>query len=239
MTTVVAIMDRADWSANTDNLVVVQPSRRTLLWVPRDLWSVTIGDRVNTAFALGGHRSLIAVLAEHGIRVDHSICVRRDATERALSDLVVAVPVPRLLTFWYPLSPQAAIEDGRKLISFVPPSETLSGERLHQWIGARMEPRRAGGSDFSRISRQQVLLRALLSHGFDFRTVLADPESVRVSNALAIAEAGRVRPDWHFRVMSNVENTRIDGKAVMVPRTGRLSIRALSRLRRSSRARRR
>ncbi|WFP61834.1 MULTISPECIES: hypothetical protein [unclassified Mesorhizobium] len=35
---VVAILDRDNWTANTDIIVVVDVARRRLTWVPRDLW---------------------------------------------------------------------------------------------------------------------------------------------------------------------------------------------------------
>jgi hypothetical protein len=54
--------------------------------------------------------------------------------------LVVADPAARSLV-WIPrdlwLSPQRPIEEGKRRIVFKPPFEELSGERIHQWIGAR------------------------------------------------------------------------------------------------------
>ena len=62
----VGVLDSDDWAANTDNLAVVEPARRRLTWVPRDLWCESVGDRVNRAFATGGHGLLVEALAEHG-----------------------------------------------------------------------------------------------------------------------------------------------------------------------------
>ena len=156
----VTVMDRSGWSANTDNIVVVDPAERRLLWVPRDLWCEGVGDRINTAFGRGGHACLIEALAEHDIGVEHSVCLAREAVEHALDDVQVTVPVAEDLEFWYPLAPREAIEDGRKVVRFRAPAETLEGERVHQWIGARM---RVDGpsTDFDRIGRQQVLVRCL------------------------------------------------------------------------------
>lgn len=216
--TVIAVMDRRGWSARTDNIVVVQPLRRRLLWVPRDLWCATIGNRVNTAFARGGHEGLLAALAEHRIVAGDTICVQREATERVLAGAVVTVPVLRRLTFSYPLSPQSAIEDGSKLVVFDPPSEALSGERIHQWVGARTEPGPEGGSDLHRIARQQVFLRCLLRQGFDFGTLLEDPKLIRVSSSGAISDLRRVQPTWRFVTLGRLVNARLDGKAVLVRR---------------------
>ncbi|AZO31160.1 MULTISPECIES: hypothetical protein [unclassified Mesorhizobium] len=39
---VVAILERDNWTANTDVIVAVDVARRRLTWVPRDLWSPLI-----------------------------------------------------------------------------------------------------------------------------------------------------------------------------------------------------
>ena len=51
---VVAILDRDGWTANTDVIVIADASKRRLTWVPRDLWSPMINDRINAAFTHGG-----------------------------------------------------------------------------------------------------------------------------------------------------------------------------------------
>lgn len=137
MSTVVTIMDRESWQANTDNIVVVDPLHEMLLWVPRDLWCECLGDRINRAFAVGGHELLRAALAEHRVEAAEGLCLRREATEQALRDVTVTVPIKNRLAFWYPLEPQRPLEEGRKLVVFEPPEERLQGERIHQWIGAR------------------------------------------------------------------------------------------------------
>jgi hypothetical protein len=53
--TVIGVMDRDSWAARTDNLVVIEPRRHRLFWIPRDRWSDVVGDRINTAFCRGGH----------------------------------------------------------------------------------------------------------------------------------------------------------------------------------------
>lgn len=157
MSTVVTIMDRGSWQAYTDNIVVVEPARKRLLWVPRDLWCECLADRINRAFALGGHDLLRAALEEHRLEATEGLCLRREAPERALRDMIVTVPVKNRLVFWYPLEPQRPVEEGRKIVVFEPPEERLAGERIHQWIGARYsaaEP--SEGEGFASIAMANV-----------------------------------------------------------------------------------
>ena len=176
MISVVAIMDRAGFEANTDNLVVVQPEKRQLLWIPRDLWCNVLHDRVNTAFNRGGNMSLLAALNEHYLNVAASLCFSRQATEAAFTGLAVTVPIPIRMKFFYPLSPTQPIEEGSKEIVFTPPGETLQGERIHQWLGAR------AGSDLHRIERQKIFVRRLIEQNFDFTSLLANPEFYQCSD---------------------------------------------------------
>ncbi len=216
MATVVTVMDRPGFDQCTDNIVVVQPRRRRLLWVPRDLWCADLGARVNAAYRLGGHAQLLSSLRGLGVEVDHSICVPRDTAERALGRVTVTVPVAEPLHFWYPLSPQTRIQDGRKAVDFQPPSEELRGERLHQWIGARhsRDPGRAT-SDLDRIRRQQVLVRALLRSGQPLTGVLSDPEPPAISSSDALADLAKVRWWWTMAALDQVVDRRIDGQMVL------------------------
>jgi anionic cell wall polymer biosynthesis LytR-Cps2A-Psr (LCP) family protein len=174
-----------------------------------------IRNRINTAFARGGHELLCAALQSVGLQVDHSVCVRREAVERAFDGVSLSVPVKRPIAFWYPLDPLKAIEDGRKRVEFHPPTELLSGERIHQWLGARRGIGRPT-NDLDRIRRQQVFVRALLQTKFDFGRTLADPELVRVSDPTALQELRTVRGDWHFDCMDDVVGARIEGMSVLV-----------------------
>ena len=222
MSTVLSILDRADWDGDacTDNIAVADPAERSLLWVPRDLWCTGFGDRINTVFASERHEGLLKALAEHGIRADHSLCIRRDAVERASADLSISVPVTERLEFRYPLAPDRPIEEGSKRIAFTPPEEVLDGERIHQWIGARFEPDDRGGpllkaSDYGRIRRQQVLLRRLLEDGFDFGSVLADPGLASASGPEARQELSLVDSGWRFSIIEDVRDVVRDGKRVL------------------------
>jgi hypothetical protein len=210
VSTIVGVMDRAGFDANTDNLVLVEPARERLLWVPRDLWCPALGDRVNAAFRSGGHPALVAALREHGLLATHSLVLSRTATEAALAPVAVLVPVPARMTFAYPLSPTDRIEDGSKPVTFEPPAEVLRGERLHQWIGAR------GGSDLHRIERQKVLVRRLLETRFRFDAVLADPEAVRCSGPGALDDLGRVRPTWRLETLDGLAPAVIGRRQVLV-----------------------
>lgn len=220
MPTVVGVMDRDSWNARTDNIVVVDPERRRLTWIPRDLWSARVDDRINEAFARGGHELFQAAVREVGLPARASVVVLRMAVERALSGLRITIPVDRPRRYWYPLEPTLRLQDGRKLVGFDPPREALEGERIHQWIGARSSadtpaPRLP---DLDRIGRQQVFLRRLLEDGRDFAPVVADAALASVSDAGALEQLGLVRPDWDFRTFDRVEPRTIDGKHVLVRR---------------------
>ncbi|MGQ0765479.1 MAG: hypothetical protein ACT4OZ_07420 [Gemmatimonadota bacterium] len=216
----VAITDRDSWGACTDNIVVVDARRRRLTWVPRDVWSAVVGDRVNEAFARGGHSLLQKAVEGFGFPVLSSVVFLRSAAERAVRDVVVTVPVDRVRRFWYPLEPTLLIEDGAKLIRFDPPHETLSGERIHQWIGARSsaDDSRRELPDLDRIRRQQVFVRCLLDGAFDFSRVLAAPDLVQLSSTSALDALRQVRATWRFGVLRWVTPMTIDGRMVLVRR---------------------
>ncbi|TPN79511.1 hypothetical protein FJ987_29290 [Mesorhizobium sp. CU2] len=214
---VVAILDRDNWDANTDIIVFVDISRRRLTWVPRDLWSALVSDRVNGAFAKGGGKLLLDALAELGFVAQSSVCLRRGATEAALAGVIVQVQVRQPLDFWYPLTPTSRLEDGRQKVSFRPPAETLDGVRLHQWIGARTMVD-GKGTDFLRMDRQIVFLRALINDGFDFRAVLRDPDLVRFTGPDPLPSLARVKAGWRMQVHDWVDDAVLDGKMVLVPR---------------------
>jgi anionic cell wall polymer biosynthesis LytR-Cps2A-Psr (LCP) family protein len=219
MSTVVGVMDRDGWASRTDNIVVVDGRRRLLTWVPRDLWSPVVGHRINHAYERGGHPLLSRALAELGYPVESSVVLWRSAVERAVSDLRIVVPVDRSRRYWYPLAPTLKIEDGAKWVVFDAPEETLEGERIHQWIGARTsaDSRPPQLPDLERIGRQQILVRRLLETRFDFSTLLRDPELVTISGATAVSELSGVRADWSLRTYDRVAPATIDGKAVLVP----------------------
>jgi anionic cell wall polymer biosynthesis LytR-Cps2A-Psr (LCP) family protein len=215
MASAVAVMDRDAFNANTDVIVVADAAERRLLWIPRDVWSVASGDRVNRAYALGGHAGLARALAELGAPIRTSLCLLPRAVGAAIEGLEVEVPVQREPAFWYPLHPREPIEDGRREIRFRPPHERLSGERIEQWVGARYEVD-GSATDLRRIERQQTLVRALLAGGFDFGRALEDPGGSRVSAPAVIEELGAVGADWSFETLGELAEATIEDKAVLL-----------------------
>ncbi|MGI9020463.1 MAG: hypothetical protein ACR2G3_07120 [Solirubrobacterales bacterium] len=208
MATVVAVMDGPSWGHNTDVLVVADPARRSLLWVPRDLWCDKLGTRINKAYALAGHEGLVGALAEHGVRARHGICVRPEGIEAALGEAAFTVPIRERMEFDY---------DG--WVRFDPPVEVLSGERIHAWVGART--RRPGIPqvrlpDLDRLRRQQELVAVMIGDGFDFRRFVADGLPVRVSGEMALSELRQVRWNWSFQTLDDVEPAERDGAQVLV-----------------------
>jgi len=63
------------------------------------------------------------------------------------------------------------IEDGKKIIEFKAPSEILSGDRFHEWIGARYSINR-DATDFDRIYRQEILLTEIIKNKIDFSNLV-------------------------------------------------------------------
>lgn len=222
--TVVGVMDRDNWTARTDNVVVVDAKRRRLVWVPRDLWSDAVGDRINEAFAQGGHDLLEAAVREHGLPAESSVVLLRSGVERALEGLRVTVPVDRRRRYWYPLAPTLRLQDGRKLVCFDPPLEALSGERIHQWVGARRSADDPPPTlpDLDRIERQQVLVRALLEDGFAFAKALEDPALASIAGSRALDVLCAVRPTWDLGTHRRFQPAMVEGKMVLLGRRRRL-----------------
>ncbi len=212
---IVAVLDRDSWEANTDVIVLVDARKEQLVWIPRDLWSDRIHNRINKAFSLGGGALLLAALRDLGFSAQGVLCLRRSATEAALADVDVTVPVEKPMDYWYPMHPTLLVQDGRKMISFRPPTERLTGERVHQWIGARKAVNGLG-SDFQRLERQGTLLKTLLAAGFNFKRVVQDPDLKRTYGRNPFPILVKVSPDWRFTVFNRVNNAKIDGKSVLV-----------------------
>jgi anionic cell wall polymer biosynthesis LytR-Cps2A-Psr (LCP) family protein len=218
VSTVVGVMDRPGWRTRTDNIVVVRPRRRELVFVPRDLWSTLHGDRINTVFAHAGHEAFRTALREYGLRVSSSLCVRREAAGVLADRVDVEIPVTKALRFRYQHSPLEPIEDGWRWIEFNPPAERLRGERVHQWLQARFAPDPFIAGDIRRIERQQAFVAALLSQGFPFGDVLDLGEDMVSMDGDPLADLRRVRSDWRMRTVGPVVPATIDGRKVILQR---------------------
>lgn len=219
VSTVISVMDEDSWDARMDNIAVVEPGRRRILWIPRDFWCPALDNRINRAFAIGGHELLIACLREHGIRVESSICIRRGATIMALESESVRVPIERMIKFWYPLKPTRPIEEGRKVVEFHPPGETLSGERIHQWLGAR-KPLDGDESDLPRIERQKTFVRALLAGNFDFTKLLRDRDRISIHGTGAFEDLRQVGSYWKHKTIGPLAHAQVREMPVVVRKNG-------------------
>lgn len=218
MSTVVSIMDRDSWSERTDNIAVVEPLKKRILFIPRDLWCDRLQNRINCAFRTGGHELLISCLKEHEVHVHASLCLRREATAESLRDAQIYVPIRKVMKFWYPLHPTRPIEEGRKSIVFTPPGELLSGERIHQWMGARYTIDE-GNSDLRRLDRHITLLRSLLEQNFDFAKLVANEEQVSTYGSNVFEDLRQVGADWKLEVLEPVEHKRIGKRLVVIKKS--------------------
>lgn len=220
-------MDRPGFWARTDNLVLIQPTSRRLLWVPRDLWCDCLGTRIASAFAMGGHAALREALAEHGLAPEHGLCLARPFVERFLLTVDVTVPVETPLAFRYPLAPTLPIEEGHKIVHFEPPAEHLRGERVHQWLGARQAVRGPGG-DLQRIRRQQTFVRRLLEQTVAWPRPGHPGVDYRASGPGALAELGDIEADWLMETFDDVEPDERQGMSVLRSRRPRVGSGRLS-----------
>lgn len=218
MSTVVSVMDEDSWDARTDNIAVVEPARKRILWIPRDLWCPGLDNRINRAFAIGGHELLIDGLCEHSIHVYASICIRRGAVARALKYESVWVPIERPMKFWYPLWPLRPTEEARKLVEFHPPGELLTGERIHYWLGAR-KSLDGDNSDLHRLERHKVFVRSLLAGNFDFSRLPQDKDRISIFGTGAFEDLRQVRADWKQKTLGPLVHARIRGMQVVVKKS--------------------
>jgi len=199
---------------NTDVNVVVDPGGRTLTWIPRDLFSKKLGDRINSVFRLGGDQARYReIIADVGFRVEHSVIIWPKAVCRAIEGVSVLVPINKVTKYLYPLTPWQEMKRGGKKVEFSSRTGPLSGERIHQWIGART---RLPGSwsyhpypDFDRCLRQQRLIRVLLDTGFKFSRLLGD--GFKASGPGAIDELKKVNRRWGTILFDKVVPKTING----------------------------
>ena len=218
MATVVGVMDERSLGGRTDVTVVVDPERKHLLWIPRDLWCEDLGDRVNRAFELRGHDGLKAALAEHGIAIDHGLVLSRAATERVIAGLDVMMPVAKSFTLTVPEVPGGHIREAKRAVRFDPPATRLHGVLVHDWLSGRYSSDRNEAGDLGRIRRQQLLLVVLLGERADLSGVLDVPSEFDLSSDHALDDLAAVRTGWTCGTFGPLTPRRIDGKEVLTSR---------------------
>jgi hypothetical protein len=210
----IGILDAND---ETDNIVCVDNDKKTITWIPRDIYIFSFRDRIKQAFKIGGLSLFMRLVQKIGFPVTHGICIPRNMCMEALRTASIIVPIDRTLNYYYPLSPNLAIELGEKEVSFLPPKETLAGERIHQFIGARYRKNFAEYEDlpdFERIKRQQTFLKACLEQRFDFTRFLQP--SLAVSHPQAIEELKKVDLSYSFVLYRKCFPCRIGSKDVLI-----------------------
>jgi len=164
----IGIMDRDSWKARTDIVVVVDIVKKTITWVPRDVYIETIQNRINTAYAKGGADYLKGALISLGFDIDAVICVLPKAVNAYIQTIdSIQVKLNKKIEFNYPLHRHKPIEEGSRKISF-DKLPVLSGDRIHEWIGARSSPRAEYASDLFRIVRQMHIVQQLIANNKHF-----------------------------------------------------------------------
>ncbi len=218
MATVVGVMDERSLRGRTDVTVVVDPERKHLLWIPRDLWCEDLGDRVNRAFELRGHDGLKAALAEHGIAIDHGLVLSRAATERVIAGLDVMMPVARAsrLPFRKFRAGTSGRRSGRSASTRRRPGSMETS--IHDWLSGRYSSDRNEAGDLGRIRRQQLLLVVLLGERADLSGVLDAAERVRSELGSRAGDLAAVRTGWTCGTFGPLTPRRIDGKEVLTSR---------------------
>ncbi len=233
---VIAVMDRNEWTANTDIIVIVVPSQKKLIWIPRDFYCETINNRINRAFCKGRSSLLLKCINTIGFNfnIEHCVCLLPTAIEKFIKQIgSIEVPVEIKREFKYPLHRHKPIEEGFRVITFNEPSEILSGDRFHEWIGARyaVNPKGLIGSDFDRIFRQQILIKELLNKNVNLNIIdgeiiknINDINDIRGLDTQIIQILKTIDNTWSSSTLQNLVNTRINNKIVLVVKTGKTII---------------
>lgn len=206
-----------DFNDNTDVIIVVDVENRSLTWVPRDLFSFLIHNRVNVSFAQGGHTLFQKVLNNLGFYVEASIIIPRHVCEIALKNASFHIPIERLSEYYYPLVQGQPIEAGKKVIYFSPPGEYLTGERIHQFIGARYRKNKSMYEDLpdiERIQRQITFVKAMLKSNFDFYR-FAHNDTTILGDINLFNQLKKVSADYHFKIYRNFQPVKINNMSVL------------------------
>ncbi len=166
----------------TDTMIILSVSARapamSLVSVPRDIWSDTLRDKVNSAYyygeekKAGGGLVLAKAAAEEivGLPIQYALLI--DFSQfRSIIDLVggITVDVPRaFVDAEYPIEGKEddpCDGDGKlrcryETISFPQGTQRMSGEQALRYVRSR-HSQGDEGSDFARSLRQQEILLAL------------------------------------------------------------------------------
>ena len=239
MSLVLAIMDRNNWSARTDVMVIVNPTEKTLSWIPRDLYCKTIDNRINAVYRKGQELLFLSSLQKLGYQVQHCVCMLPDVVNACIQQMPpISIPLYKTIGFEYPLHRHEPIENGKRIITFRAPVEKLSGDRIHEFIGARYSIRigsenadqqkkqykkyymdtghpnyaqKNGFPDFNRMRRQQILVKEWLNtHANTFHfTIPHDPEKIKGLNETTISILKKIDQTWVLQPISETEYNNI------------------------------
>ncbi len=222
----IVVMDRNAWTANTDIIVIIIPNKKTLLWVPRDLYCELINNRINKAYCKGRAELFLKSINSYDFdfNVTNCVCLFPSAIEKYIDKIKsIEVPVNIKREFKYPLHRHKPIEEGFKIITFNEPSETLTGDRFHEWIGARyaVNPKGFIGTDFDRIYRQQILVKEILKKNIDIIDnndidYINNSQDIRGLDINVINILKTVDSTWSFNTIDKLVSKRINNKLVLV-----------------------
>ncbi len=199
-TIAIGIMDRNDWKARTDIIIIINFVNKTLTWIPRDTFCNLINNRINMAYSVGKDILLKKCLFELKYKVKDVICILPMFIEQIFNLIgEIKVPITENLSFYYPLHRHLPIENGKKIIYFNSPFDILSGDRFHEFIGARyaLKPKGIIGTDIHRIKRQQILLKEILQNKYNFN-INYDEKYIMGINENIINNLKQIDETWNF-----------------------------------------
>lgn len=214
MSVLIGILDQCN---NTDVIAVVDTQKKIVTSIPRDLYSWSICNRVNAAYAKGGLSLFENVIKKAGYPCIASICIPKNVSMGALESASITVPIAQSMEYYYPMSPNQPIEEGKKIVAFHPPQEILSGERIHQFVGARSSVPtnlQTDLQDINRIKRQQIFAQALIKQKFDFRHFLHP--AVSLSNSLVFNLLAKVDLTYQWEILDDFFPCSVAGMSVLL-----------------------
>ena len=214
---ILGVMDRNHWKARTDIIIFINLEKKLIKWIPRDLYSSTINNRINVAYSLGGEELLLKCLNELNIYAKYCVCVLPLCFDENIKKINnINVPVNKKISFYYPLHRHEEIEKGKRIVNFNPPFENLKDDRFHEWIGARYEVNNfTKFPDFSRINRQQILLSSLLKIKYNF---IYSEDNVKGINEEVLKILKMINNTWIIEkiVDNHYLSKKINGMPVLI-----------------------